>query len=272
MLPGPRSTFLSVATVLCCVGALLVIAACGFIPEARPSAPPDTFLLLEDSADGARHVLGHGSLSLTRSLHARVELRLYGQPGEEMTTVELQGLVVIAIPRRLLLRGSSGKTTASLLATAPGPFSGNGSLGFLPFTGRLKIDDAASSRQTPVRAELSSEDRFLVQLPATGNNGQKTNFALNLTLWPGDRPETRHVAAEMHAPALCRDSARSDESVQTDIDGPFALDLKTSQGGTAHVQFSLPLYRVRGRADVVEGSVTFTGGPCGGQRYTLTGQ
>ena len=227
---------------------------------------------MEDSASGTPHALGHGSLNLTRSLHAVAEITLYGQPGEQISTAELQGLVVIALPRRLLLHGRSGKAAVSLLATAPGPFSGDGNLGFLPFTGQLKIDDPAGIRQTPVRAELYAPDHFLLQLPATGSNSQKTNFGLTLTLWPGDRPETRHIVAELHGSALCSDPAHTNESVQTAIDGPFALDLKTAQGGTAHVQFAQPLDRVRARGDVLEGSITFMGGACGGQRYLLTGQ
>ena len=272
MLPSPRTKSVSVAVVLCCVGALLVMTACGFIPQADPSSPPETFLLVEDSAASPPHVLGHGSLRLTRSLHAKTEITLYGQAGEQASTIELQGLVVIALPRRLLLHGSNGKATVSLAATIPGPFSGEGDLGFLPFTGRLKFDDPAGSRQTAVRAALHTDDHFLLQLPATGSNNQKTNFALYVTLWPGDRPETRHVAAELRTQGLCRDAARSDESAETAIDGPFALDLKTNQGGTAHLQFAQPLDRVRARADVLQGSIAFTGGPCNGQRYTLTGR
>ena len=177
--------------------------------------------------------------------------------------------MVITVPRRLLLHGRSGKSAVSLLATAPGPFSGDGNLGFLPFTGPLKIEDPAGTRQTPVRAELQAADRFLLQLPASGNNGPKTNFSLYLTVWPGDLPATRHIAAELYGHGPCRESAQSDENVQTDIDKPFALDLKTSPAGTAHLQLTQPLAQVRARPDVLQGSITFTGGPCNGQRYML---
>ena len=276
MLSGPRTASVSVAVVLCCVGALLAITACGFVPPARPTSPPDTFVLLEDVGPGngspLHRVLGHGSLSLTNSLHARADITLYGQPGEPVSTIEtigLQGFVVLVLPRRLLLHGSSGKAAVSLSALAPGPLSGDGNSGFLPFTGLLKLGDPGASRQIPVRAELYTRDYFRLQLPATGADGQKTSFALLMTLWPGDLPESSHIAAELQASAPCRAAAQNDERVSTDVTGPFSLDLRTPQGGTAHLQLVQPLGGARARPDLIQGFITFTGGPCGGQRYTL---
>ena len=259
----------SMLVVLACVGTLLVITACGFVPQARPSSPPDTFILKEDSESG--HVLGHGTLRLTSNLRATAEIKLYGQPGDEISTVELQGPLLLTFPRHLLLRGSSGKDTVSLTNASPGPFTAIGDTELLPFTGRLKFQGTVVTRQTPVRAELYAEDRFLLHLPANGPNGQIINFNLAISLWPGDRPQARHIAAELYPHAPCHDIARSDENVSTPVDGPFALDLKTTQGAIVHLQFAQPLDQVRARAGVLEGSITFTGGPCSGQRYTLDG-
>ena len=268
MLASSRTVPVSVAVVLGCVGALLLITACGFIPPARPSPQPDSFILREDSG----RVLGHGTLRMTNSVHAKAEVTLY-EPGGEVSTVDLSGLLVLTLPRHLLLHGTSGKTTVSLSGVTPGPLSSanQGESGLLPFTGQLRIEGPAGVRQAQVQAGLYAEDRFLLPLPATGRNAQKTSFSLYLTLWPGDLPDTRHIAAELDTHSFCSDSARSEESASTPIDGPFALDLKTTHGGVAHLQLDQPLSQVRARADALTGSVTFTGGPCGGQRYTLDG-
>ena len=268
MLAGPRTVPVSAAIVLCCVGALLLITACGFIPPARPSPQPDTLILQEASG----RLLGHGTLRMTDSVHARAALTLYG-PGGKVSTVDLAGLLVLTLPRHLLLHGAGGQAKVSLSAVIPGPLSpaNEGESGLLPLAGQLRIEGPAGTTQREVRASLYAEDHFLLSLPATGSNGRKTSFSLSLTLWPGDLPGTRHVAAELDAHPPCGDLARSDESASTPTDGPFALALKTAHGGAAYLQFDQPLSEVRARADVLTGSVTFRGRPCDGQRYTLNG-
>ena len=263
----------SLLLVLACVGTLLVITACGFIPPPRPLPKPETFILLESSG----RLLGHGTLLMSNSVRTRAEVVLYRQSGPPdpsvppLSAVDLQGLLVLTLPRRLVLHGTSGSTTVSISATSPNPFTGDGDSELLPFTGKLKLDEPTASQQTLVSAQAYSPDRFLLHLPAAGANGQPAGFTLNLTLWPGDTPGTRHILAELDAKTLCRDPARNDESLSTQVDGPFTLDLRTTQGATAHLQLTLPLAQLRAQPATLQGSLTFTGGPCSGQRFTLDG-
>ena len=140
------SRTVSVAVVLCSIGALLLISACGFIPPARPSPQPDTFILEEDSALG--RVLGHGSLRMTNSVHTRAAITLYGQPAGEVSTVDFEGLLVLTLPRHLLLHGVSGKAKLSLSAVTPGPLTGEGESGccHFPAGSRSKMRPASGRR------------------------------------------------------------------------------------------------------------------------------